>query len=279
MLQKRRQMHFYDRDVTEPLAEAQEKRMLIAFKLGDYEAREELICRNLRLVYYICKKFSNTNFEVADLISIGTIGLIKGLDTYDLQKDIKLATYVSRCIENEILMYIRSERKGKDNVSLDELLTVDWEGNELTLQDTLKVEEDNYKRYENMEEVANILECILNSLKTREKLVVLLKLADVSQKEIGIEFGISQSYISRVIQNAQKKVISRLKKSKADRYSIKVVKDKYRVSVNCTEKQAKEIKERLKEKVIYEYGKISIDSVLGEEMYKLLASLVKLLEK
>lgn len=283
MLQVRKPIYFHDRNVLKPLTEEQERELLIiALKEGNDRARDELICRNLRLVCYICRKFSNSSIELEELISIGTIGLIKGLDSYDIEKEIKLSTYVSRCIENEILQVLRRDRKTKNDISLEESITTDWDGNELKVKDIVEVEEEEYKRYEDMEEVSIILEYILNSFKTREKRIILLQLANVTQAEIGIELGLSQSYVSRVSKSLQKKMFNlkfNVKKNKASRYTIKVVKDKYRISVSCTKKEKKAIEEMLKEKATYECGKIIIDFILDEEMYKLLASLVKLLEE
>ncbi len=179
------------------------------------EARSILIEHNLRLVVYIAKKFDNTGVGVEDLISIGTIGLIKAINTYNPEKNIKLATYASRCIENEILMYLRRNSKRKMEVSIDEPLNVDWDGNELLLSDILGTEEDViYKDIEDEIE-RKLLNKAINKLSAREKTIVELRFGlnstdgcEMTQKEVADLLGISQSYISRL----EKKIISRLKK-------------------------------------------------------------------
>ena len=165
-----------------------------------------LIERNLRLVVYIAKKFDNTGIGVEDLISIGTIGLIKAINTFNPSKKIKLATYASRCIENEILMYLRRNSKTKMEVSIDEPLNVDWDGNELLLSDILGTEEDEAER--------KILFRALNKLSGREKLIVRMRFGldhpegkEMTQKEVADQLGISQSYISRL----EKKIMHRLR--------------------------------------------------------------------
>lgn len=179
------------------------------------EARSLLIEHNLRLVVYIAKKFDNTGVGVEDLISIGTIGLIKAINTYNPEKNIKLATYASRCIENEILMYLRRNSKRKMEVSIDEPLNVDWDGNELLLSDILGTDEDViYKDIEDEIE-KNLLNKAIDKLSAREKTIVELRFGlnsadgnEMTQKEVADLLGISQSYISRL----EKKIISRLKK-------------------------------------------------------------------
>ncbi len=177
-------------------------------------ARATLVERNLRLVVYIAKKFDNTGVGVEDLISIGTIGLIKAINTFNPGKNIKLATYASRCIENEILMYLRKNNKTRMEVSIDEPLNVDWDGNELLLSDILGTEEDGI--YKNMEEEANrkILRQALKSLNQREQTIINLRFGldtadgkEKTQKEVADLLGISQSYISRL----EKKIMKRLK--------------------------------------------------------------------
>ena len=179
------------------------------------KARALLIERNLRLVVYIAKKFDNTGVGVEDLISIGTIGLIKAINTYNPSKNIKLATYASRCIENEILMYLRRNSKRKMEVSIDEPLNVDWDGNELLLSDILGTDEDViYKDLEDEME-RKLLSKAIDKLNKRERTIVELRFglnsadgAEMTQKEVADLLGISQSYISRL----EKKIISRLKK-------------------------------------------------------------------
>jgi RNA polymerase sporulation-specific sigma factor len=181
----------------------------------DEYARTTLIEHNLRLVVYIAKKFENTGVGVEDMISIGTIGLIKGINTFNTDKNIKLATYASRCIENEILMYLRRNSKNKLEVSIDEPLNVDWDGNELLLSDILGTDEDIiYRGIENEVEI-KLLKRALETLSERERNIVELRYGlctlegeEMTQKEVADVMGISQSYISRL----EKKIIKRLKK-------------------------------------------------------------------
>lgn len=181
----------------------------------DAEMKAILVEHNLRLVVYIAKKFDNTGVGVEDLISIGTIGLIKAINTFNPDKNIKLATYASRCIENEILMYLRRNNKTKLEVSIDEPLNVDWDGNELLLSDILGTEEDVI--YRNIEEEVDrkLLRKALSKLSERERIIVDLRFGlsnddgnEKTQKEVADLLGISQSYISRL----EKKIIKRLKK-------------------------------------------------------------------
>ena len=179
------------------------------------KARATLIEHNLRLVVYIAKKFDNTGIGVEDLISIGTIGLIKAINTFNRDKNIKLATYASRCIENEILMYLRRNNKTKLEVSIDEPLNVDWDGNELLLSDILGTDEDIiYRDLENEVEHAQLKKAI-SKLGEREKTIIMLRFGlgslddkEMTQKEVADYLGISQSYISRL----EKKIMKRLKK-------------------------------------------------------------------
>ena len=180
----------------------------------DEKARKILIEHNLRLVVYIAKKFDNTGVGVEDLISIGTIGLIKAINTFNPSKKIKLATYASRCIENEILMYLRRNSKTKMEVSIDEPLNVDWDGNELLLSDILGTEEDTIYRDLEDEAERKILFRALNKLSGREKLIVRMRFRldhpegkEMTQKEVADQLGISQSYISRL----EKKIMHRLR--------------------------------------------------------------------
>jgi len=174
-----------------------------------------LIEHNLRLVVYIAKKFDNTGVGVEDLISIGTIGLIKSVNTYNPEKNIKLATYASRCIENEILMYLRRNNKTKLEVSIDEPLNVDWDGNELLLSDILGTEEDVIYRDLETEVERKLLIKAIEKLSDREKLIINLRFGlnskdgeEMTQKEVANLLGISQSYISRL----EKKIMKRLQK-------------------------------------------------------------------
>lgn len=200
--------------------EPEEERALLA-RLGtrdEEKAREILIERNLRLVVYIAKKFDNTGVGVEDLISIGTIGLIKAINTFVPDKKIKLATYASRCIENEILMYLRRTNKTKLEVSIDEPLNVDWDGNELLLSDILGTEEDVIYRDLEDEVDRKMLQKALTTLTPRERLIIELRFGltsedgeEMTQKEVADLLGISQSYISRL----EKKIIKRLKREMA----------------------------------------------------------------
>lgn len=179
------------------------------------EAKNRLIEHNLRLVVYIAKKFDNTGVGVEDLISIGTIGLMKAINTFDAAKSIKLATYASRCIENEILMYLRKNSKQKMEVSIDEPLNVDWDGNELLLSDILGTEEDIIYRDLETEVDMKLLKQAMEKLSKREKLIVELRFGlhsadgkELTQKEVADLLGISQSYISRL----EKKIMKRLER-------------------------------------------------------------------
>ncbi len=196
-----------------PLSPEEEKELLAQFDEGSKEARAILIERNLRLVVYIAKKFENAGVNVEDLISIGTIGLIKAVNTFNSGRNIKLATYASRCIENEILMYLRRNSKTRNEVSFDEPLNVDWDGNELLLSDILGTENDIV--YSHIEETVNrdLLTYALGKLNSREKELMEMRFGLVSgrsmtQKEVADVMGISQSYISRL----EKKIISRLRR-------------------------------------------------------------------
>jgi RNA polymerase sporulation-specific sigma factor len=196
-----------------PLGAEEETGAVIRLQSGDLDAKTELIEHNLRLVVYIAKRFENTGVDIEDLISVGTIGLIKGVNSFNLEKNIKLATYASRCIENEILMHLRKISKIKTEVSLDEPLNVDWEGNMLLLGDILGTEPDSiYKNIEHSIEKDMLLESY-KKLSDREKLIIRLRFGilgadEKTQKEIADMMGISQSYISRL----EKKIITRLKK-------------------------------------------------------------------
>jgi len=204
-------------DVLPPPLGTEEENVAIQ-QLGtakDAEAKKLLIEHNLRLVVYIAKKFDNTGIGVEDLISIGTIGLIKSIHTFNPNKNIKLATYASRCIENEILMYLRRNNKTKLEVSIDEPLNVDWDGNELLLSDILGTDEDTiYKDLENEAE-RKLLVRAINCLSSRERLIVQMRYGlesedgqEKTQKEVADLLGISQSYISRL----EKKIMQRLKR-------------------------------------------------------------------
>ena len=197
-----------------PLPEEEETEYIKKLSNEDnLEARQVLIERNLRLVVYIAKKFENTGINIEDLISIGTIGLAKSVNTFNADKNIKLATYASRCIENEILMYLRRNSKIKAEVSFYEPLNIDWDGNELLLSDILGTDNDTVYNLIEDEVDKQLLFLALKNLNDREKEIVRLRFGlngkrEKTQKEVADMLGISQSYISRL----EKKIISRLKK-------------------------------------------------------------------
>ena len=197
-----------------PLSKEEESE-LIGRMEHDEEARRTLVEHNLRLVVYIAKKFDNTGVGVEDLISIGTIGLIKGINTFNPDKNIKLATYASRCIENEILMYLRRNSKTKLEVSIDEPLNVDWDGNELLLSDILGTDEDVVGKDMETDVERKLLKTAIEKLSGRERMIIELRFGlntsdgeEKTQKEVADMLGISQSYISRL----EKKIMGRLKK-------------------------------------------------------------------
>ena len=195
-----------------PLSREEEAKIMEQLRAGDAEVKQTLIERNLRLVVYIARKFENTGVCVEDLISIGTIGLIKAVNTFDAEKRIKLATYASRCIENEILMYLRRSCKLKLEVSLDEPLNVDWDGNELLLSDILGTDADAIYRGIEDEVDKELLSLAMKKLTPREKKIMELRFGlygnrEYTQKQVADMMGISQSYISRL----EKHIIKLLK--------------------------------------------------------------------
>ncbi|WP_028544981.1 RNA polymerase sporulation sigma factor SigE [Paenibacillus taiwanensis] len=196
-----------------PLTREEEEYLLGKLSSGDTAIRAMLIERNLRLVVYIARKFENTGIHIEDLVSIGAIGLIKAVNTFDPEKKIKLATYASRCIENEILMYLRRNSKTRTEVSFDEPLNIDWDGNELLLSDVLGTENDTI--YKNIEEQVDrkLLHKALDKLSERERMIMELRFGlsdgeEKTQKDVADLLGISQSYISRL----EKRIIKRLRK-------------------------------------------------------------------
>lgn len=218
LMQKQGEVHYIGgADILPPPLDSKREAEMIA-ALGTEEessARSALIEHNLRLVVYIAKKFDNTCVGVEDLISIGTIGLIKAINTFNPEKNIKLATYASRCIENEILMYLRKNTKTRLEVSIDEPLNVDWDGNELLLSDILGTDEDIIYRDIETETEKDLLKLAISRLSPRERKIVELRYglkdedgAEMTQKEVADLLGISQSYISRL----EKKIMKRLKK-------------------------------------------------------------------
>lgn len=196
-----------------PLTKEEEAEVMQALSNGDLSVRKTLIEHNLRLVVYIARKFENTGIYVEDLISIGTIGLIKAINTFRPDKNIKLATYASRCIENEILMYLRKNSNMRSEVSIDEPLNVDWDGNELLLSDILGTESDIICRNIESEVDKSLLQDALTKLNVRERRIMELRFGlhgqqEKTQKQVADMMGISQSYISRL----EKRIIKRLKK-------------------------------------------------------------------
>lgn len=218
LLHRKGEIHYIGGTEVLPPPLEMEKESQVISDLGteyDDEAKAILIEHNLRLVVYIAKKFDNTGVGVEDLISIGTIGLIKSINTFNPEKNIKLATYASRCIENEILMYLRRNNRHRLEVSIDEPLNVDWDGNELLLSDILGTDEDIiYRDIENEVERKLLLSAI-SKLSDRERMIINLRFGlgtrdgqEMTQKEVAMLLGISQSYISRL----EKKIMRQLKK-------------------------------------------------------------------
>ncbi len=196
-----------------PLTKDEESRILCEIDEDNFEHRELLVIHNLRLVVYIARKFENTGVGIEDLVSIGTIGLIKAVNTFRPSKKIKLATYASRCIENEILMYLRKTAKNKNELSFDEPLNVDWDGNELLLSDVLGSDSDSVNRnIEYQDEKKQLLRCVEN-LSDREKQIMTMRFGlfgskEYTQKQVADMLGISQSYISRL----EKRIVEKLKR-------------------------------------------------------------------
>lgn len=196
-----------------PLTGDEEASLLVHLSSGEMTARSTLIERNLRLVVYIARKFENTGVGIEDLVSIGTIGLIKAVNTFNVEKKIKLATYASKCIENEILMYLRRNSKVRSEVSFDEPLNVDWDGNELLLSDVMGTETDLISKPLEEEVDRVLLQRALSKLSPREKRIMELRFGlgdglERTQKEVADSLGISQSYISRL----EKRIIKRLRR-------------------------------------------------------------------
>lgn len=198
----------------EPLSKEDEIFYVEEFRKGNEMARNKLIEHNLRLVVFLAKKYENTGVDLEDLVSIGTIGLIKGINTYKLDKNIKLATYASRCIDNEILMFLRKNKKRKSEISFEDSLSYDSEGNELHLEDILGTEEDIVTSGIEKETEKSLLLSEINRLKGRDKEIMVMRYGlfgrdAMTQKDVADTLGISQSYISRI----EKKIIIKLKNS------------------------------------------------------------------
>ena len=196
-----------------PLTKTEEEELLSRIENNDETAREPLIVRNLRLVVYIARKFENSGTNIEDLISIGTIGLIKAVNTFRPEKKIKLATYASRCIENEILMYLRKVGMKRGEISIDEPLNIDWDGNELLLSDVLGSDENAVSMDMEAEDERKMLCYLIDKLKSRERVIMEMRFGlngydEHTQKEVADILGISQSYISRL----EKRIIDSLRK-------------------------------------------------------------------
>lgn len=195
-----------------PLEEEVERELLCKVQQGDNEARNTLIVHNLRLVVFIAKKFESTKINLEDLVSIGSMGLIKGVQTFKMEKNIKLATYASRCIENEILMYLRKTQRSRKEYSLDEVLSVDSEGNEMMLSDVLASDEDLALTKLTKDEDIRNLYYSLDKLSNRERQIIIMRFGlygeeAKTQKEVADELGISQSYISRL----EKRILDKMR--------------------------------------------------------------------
>lgn len=201
-----------------PLTKEKEEQILKKIEEGDFSGRELLVVHNLRLVVYIARKFENTGIGIEDLVSIGTIGLIKAVNTFCPTKKIKLATYASRCIENEILMYLRKTANRKNELSIDEPLNVDWDGNELLLSDILGSDSDSVNRNIEMEDEKNQLLKVVGKLDEREKQIMTMRFGlfgskEYTQKQVADLLGISQSYISRLEKRIIEKIKTELQKA------------------------------------------------------------------
>lgn len=199
-------------NLPEPLSKEEEYKQLILFSEGSIEARNKLIEHNLRLVVYIAKKFDGSKVGIEDLISIGTIGLIKAINTFNIEKNIKLATYASRCIENEILMFLRKISKRKAEISFDEPLNIDWDGNQLLLSDILGTDSDIVTKNVDHEVKKKLMVDAIKDLDDREQMIMSLRFGltggkELTQKDVAEVLGISQSYISRL----EKRVIKKLR--------------------------------------------------------------------
>ena len=197
----------------QPITRAEEAELIARMGQGDFSVRQTLIERNLRLVVYLARRFENTGINMEDLISIGTIGLIKAINTFRADKNIKLATYASRCIENEILMYLRKNSAQRTEISFDEPLSTDWDGKELLLSDVLGTDGDTVMRPIEADVDRKLLQDAVGKLSSRERDIISLRFGlggkkEMTQKEVADRMGISQSYISRL----EKRIILRLKR-------------------------------------------------------------------
>lgn len=196
----------------DPLSKEEEEKYIIKAKNGDKEARSKLIEHNLRLVAHIVKKFESNNNDIDDLIGIGTVGLIKGIDTYSLNKNVRLTTYAAKCAENEILMYFRGDKKNSKNVSIYEGISFDKEGNEITILDVLKTPDPDFAEEIQKNDNIELLKKYMNILTKREKEIIESRYGlngkdEVTQKEIAKKLGISRSYVSRIEKRATTKIL------------------------------------------------------------------------
>ncbi len=210
---KNEELYYINGSETLPPPLSQEEETYLIENIACQESRDILIEHNLRLVAYIAKKFDNTSANIEELISIGTVGLIKAISTFNAEKNIKLATYASRCIENEILMFIRKASNQKKEISIDEPLSVDFDGNELLLSDILGSDSDVVSKEMEEDEERRLLRSAVKELNSRERVIVEMRFGlidgqELTQKEVADQLGISQSYISRL----EKRIMSRLKK-------------------------------------------------------------------
>ncbi len=202
-----------------PLNKKDEERYLNQMVMGDKEARSKLIEHNLRLVAHIVKKYENSTYDPDDLISIGTIGLVKAIDSYKINKKVKLTTYAARCIENEILMHLRSNKKHLNNISLNDSIGYDKDGNEINLIDVIKVESSDIANDLNTKDNIELLYKYINELSKREKEIIIRRYGlfnnkEMTQKEIAKEMKISRSYVSRIEKRAVSKILKKFLKSK-----------------------------------------------------------------
>lgn len=203
----------------EPLSAKEEENCILKMKQGDKDARNKLIEHNLRLVAHIVKKFESTNYDIDDLIGIGTVGLIKGIDTYSMDKKVKLTTYAAKCAENEILMYFRSNKKNSRNVSIYEGISYDKEGNEITILDILKTKDPDYLEDIYVKDNIHLLKKYLKILSKREREIIDMRYGlgnqeERTQKEIAKIMGISRSYVSRIEKRAITKILREFIKNK-----------------------------------------------------------------
>ncbi|MBQ2937451.1 MAG: sigma-70 family RNA polymerase sigma factor [Clostridia bacterium] len=284
---ERKSWEIESKQIPQVLTPEETERYVTLCYRGNQEAKQILITRNLRLVYYIAKKFENTGYEEEDLRSIGTIGLIKGINTFEPSKGVMLATYISRCIENEIRMSLRKNRRQRySEISMEEILYTDQEGNELKVVDLLK-SSDEYKIYEKMEEVKEIFEYILNEFQDKKKLYILYHLSGYTESSIGEKFKMSQSYVSRQLSKVRKKLkdFRRIKKKcKCKKYTITIENKFYKISWAVDERKKYQLCKEIISKTNYEANyndlKKSVSIIINaeEDAYLLLAKIVECVE-